>query len=336
MDLTLIIYMAARPDMVPQLLAEIFAYSEDLSVELIAVDGLDVQVDYEKLGAQCAERGIEFTVIRQEPLNRMAPGYHKAAATAQGEILVFLNPLISIPPDFLRMARFVGRYARTVLLRPWVNVIMPTGECCGFFAPPDNCSLIMPRKAYAAGALGEAVWTSTTWPKADAYVLVTKLVKYAGIAAGIVTMCDYEYRSWVTQEQAEPYTGDMYPNAFVVDWSQRPAGTVDAHDIRRHICQGVPFEEVCAPVAGFQSAEELEGLVRQALSEMSLTPGPDTGLAEFVPMIQRELDAVLDTLFCGGQLMFWPSFVVEPDEEASTIRVRSTGDVLLPYERMVG
>lgn len=327
MDLTLVVYVARQAEYLAQLLAELFQQCDDFKLEFIAVDGGTLQIDFDKLDDHCRKHNIEFSVIRQDPMGRAAPGFHAAAYAARGSTLVFMNPAIRLPQDFLKIAYAVGQAGKVLVPRAWLNIVAPSTECWGFWAPPDGMSLILPREAYTDDLLGECTWESSAWPKADAYLLASKLAAHSW-PVGMATVGEFEYRRWTSSHSMEAYMA-----AVEKDYIDVGAGVLNDRDIRRCTVLGVPFEEVTERVVNFQAPEEIETRVRQVVRMLQEKHARLGDPARIAAALQEDLDRALDDMFGHGLLLIRPQFVAEAQNDGGkgVVRVRSTG-ILLPHE----
>lgn len=329
MDITLIIYVSRRTPHLAALMAEVFDQSEGFEVEIIMVDGGTMRVDFEKVGKHCRDHGIDMSVVRQDPLDRHAPGFQAASKQAQGGTLVFMNPALRIPHDFLKIADYLGSHGKAVLPRAWMNVASRSTECWGFWTPPDGMSLITPARYFHSHLLDNVAWSSTPWPKADAYVLASKIATEHSRHVGMAAVGDFEYRSWMSSERVATYMPVIeHDMTDVNDW------VLSHDDIRRYTVLGVPFERVVEPVPAYTALEAVEPMIRQIVmlaQERNQHLGEPEQIA---PAVQQELDDALDNMFKDGTLIVRPEFAVEPvtDGGQSMVRVRSTGKAFLPHE----
>lgn len=330
MDITLVVYVSQDSNYLAQLLAEIFEQSEHFKLELIAVDGGTTRVDFEKLNKHCSDHGIEFSTVRQDPMNRIAPGFNVAARQARGRTLAFVNQAIHIPHDFLDIVDYLGSHKKVVIPRAWMNVAAGTSECWGFWTPPDGCSLIMPQEYYSDDLLGEVVWERSAWPKTDAYFLASRLSASHGKHVGMATVADYEYRRWMSSTQAEAYMEVVEHNLVDIH-----AWVLNERDIRRYTTLNVPFDTVTESIPQFRSSDDMEQTIRKIVGNLQKKHQILGDPLKIAPAMQKDLDEILDSLFHEGQMVLRPRFFVEPLVEKNMVRVRSAGDVLLPHEMPV-
>lgn len=329
-DVTLVVYASNRTVNIPAFLAELFHQEGSLRVELIVADGGSMRIDFEKVGHHCREHGIEFSTVRQDPMTRFSPGFNVAAHQARGHTLAFVNPGIGLPLDYLKIVDYLGRHGKVVLPRAWMNVASHTTECWGVWAPPDGMSLILPNQYYSEDLLGETVWETTAWPKADAYILAARLATRYENHVGMATIGDFEYRRWLSSGQVPQYMPVVEPDFVDVhDW------ILQENDIRRYTTLGASFGQVTEPIPGYQDPSTIEQIVRKTVAQVQQRHVNVKDPQELTRKVQRDLDLALDRLFERDIIIVRPTFVVEPVEGQDKVRVRSTGDVLLPHEPLV-
>ena len=329
MDLTIITYVSNTSDSLSALMAEIFGQSDGFELELLVVDGGCMRVDFEKVGKHCRDHGVKFSMVRQDPMSRHAPGYQVASKQAEGRTLVFLNPAFHIPVDFLKIADSVGRAGYALVPRSWTNVAARTTECWGFWAPPDGMTLIAPAAHFNSRLLDDIAWSSTPWAKADAYILASKLAAEHPGKVGMATVGGLEYRRWLASTRVAPYMSAVERDQVDVnDW------ILEGSDIRRYAFLGATFESVTERVPGYVPVEQIEAKVHSLVAASRARHSGLVSAKKIAPAVQKDLDAALDELLRGDKLVVRPEFIVEPVVEGGkqSVRIRSTGNVFLPYE----
>jgi hypothetical protein len=328
-DVSVIVYVSRTTTSMPAFLADIFKQIDGISVEILAVDGGTSLVDFEKVGDYCNEHEVEFTIVRQEPMNRASAGYNVAAHMARGRTLVFINPDYALPPDFLEIASEIGSKNYVFLPRVWMNVVFNSTECQGLWSPPDGCTIIMSGSFFNKPGLSAAEWESTQWNKADAYIMASKLAADYPGRVGMGPVGGFEYRRWIASNLIPQYMPQIERNFVDVDeW------VVDESDIRRFTHLGVPFSRVVQLIPPYVSMDDLPTKVSKVLEDVKQRKGSGCSVDSVVQTAQYELESALDSMMKSGELVLRPQLVVEAVEGEQSFRVRSTGNVALPFEQL--
>ena len=320
-DLTVVTY-ARDSQQFTAFLSELFNRKDQLELELIVADGGAMTIDFEKVFGYCRERGVSFSIVRQDPVDSPIPGYHVAIRQAKAAGVVCVEPGLSIPEDFFSVVHKVTGAGYCWLPRPEINIALESSEVRVAFGPPAFSTICFPRLAYDSDMLGETTWKRTMWPKADAYILATQFAKRNQQVPRMATMAGFYRRTWAA--------ASLSPYACIssVDQADVDAGTLNDTDIRLFSWGVTPWEKLGTGVRPFQSQEEVAAIVTSA-STFIVTP--KTMSKADVPVVRQRLMAALGKLFIEGNLMVLPECDIVKDADGN-YRIKSTGRIHLPFE----
>lgn len=302
------------------MLSDVLGRKSDINIELILIDGGSMSIDFGKIHVYCKERGIEFTVVRQEPVDSPAVGFHVAVKQAKCSVVACVDSNVSLPETFLQTAYTVGSAGNTWLLRSALNVALESGEVRTAIGPPSPMGLVFPTVDYDTDVLGDIAWKQTPWPKADAYILASKLATKKPRTVRMASLGGCERRGWFTQA--------------TTDYALVAAG--DQSDDSRHIyadcdaarvLRGDKWLDIGSAVRPYQTPEEISAVVTSAAVEAELGTVDDSNAADKQLMFM----STLAKRFLSGQLMLLPICELVKDA-ANVYHVKSTGKMYLPFE----
>ena len=302
------------------MLGDILGHKQPRNVELILVDGGSMTIDFGKINVYCQERGVDFSTVRQDPVDSPAAGFHVAVKQAKCNVVACLDPNVSLPESFIETAYTVGASGNSWLLRPAFNVALETGEVRIAVGPPSPLGLVFPLIDYDSDVLGDISWKQTPWTKADAYILATKLATKKPRTVRMASLAGCERRSWFTPATTE------YALVSGGDQSDENRGIYSETDALR-ILHGDKWAEIGSAVHSFQSPEEISIIVTRIASEVGLGGVNDSNANN----MQLAFMSALARCFVSGQLMILPICELMKDQ-SGTYHVKSTGRMHLPFE----
>jgi len=139
----------------------------------------------------------------------------------------------------------------------------------------------------------------------------------------------YEYRNWRTDAQARGYMAAIeYDNVDVHSW------VFNEGDIRRHTVLGIPFTSVTESVVEYSSSDDMSRRIRSIVDCLQQQHIHLLDPVKVAAAVQKDLNDLLDKAFDVGEMIVRPQFLVEPvtDDGSNLVRVKSTGEVLIPHE----
>jgi len=320
-DLTVITY-ARDSQQFAAFLNELFGRKDTLELELTVVDGGAMTLDFEKIHGYCRERGVQLSIVRQDPVDSAVPGYHVAVRQAKAPVVVCVEPGLSVPDDFFFVARKVGLAGYCWLPRPEINMVFDSSEVRTSFGPPAANTICFPRAAYDSDMLGDTTWKRTIWAKADAYLLATQFAKANPRMPRMATMTGLCRRSWVAASLSH------YAVTASADQAELGANLLHDTDVRLFSRGIAPWEKIGTAVRPFQSQDEVTTIVTNASMFIDM---PRTIPERDVPVVRDRLMAALSVMFAEGQLMVLPECDIVKDADGN-YRIKSTGRISLPFE----
>lgn len=320
-DLTVITY-ARDSKLFTAFLSEMFGHKPTLELELIVVDGGSMTIDFEKVYGCCSERGVQLSIIRQDPVDSAIPGYHAAVRQAKASTIVCLEPGLSVPEDFFFVAHRVALAGHCWLPRPEINVAFDNSEARTVFGPPAANTICFPRAAYDSDMLGDTTWKRTMWSKADAYLLATQFARVDPSMPRMATMIGLCRRTWVAA------TLSQYAGIADMDQAELETDLLHDTDVRLFSRGIVPWERIGTAVRPFQSQDEVSAVVRRV--SMSIEVPKNISESE-VSVVRGRLMTALNMLFAAGKLMVLPECDIMKDADGG-YRIKSTGRISLPFE----
>jgi len=233
---------------VESLLAEVEYQTSDHTYELFVIDGATTVFNFDALRAYAESKGRQLEVVRPESTDTAAAGYNAAATQANGRVLAFIDPSMTLPLYFFRVASLVAEQDGAWMPLPYADVEMPDGSCMlGMLSPAHN-TLVMPTARYDSV---RCPFAPTSWPRTDVYMFLTRLATYLDGRARLFPLSG-EYTSQVIKECVEECVAAL---GTEINYDRFNAGLVD--NIRKKVFSGVlpyvPEFEVTASESGVTS-----------------------------------------------------------------------------------